>query len=1028
MGVKGHWWENQRLLHRGGEEPHATLLPYADEDAALTLLREASPWHQTLNGDWKFSWSPDPGKRPAGFFRPSFDVSKWRAIEVPSNWQVKGYGTPQYINQIYPFKKNPPKVMTTPPRNYTSFKARNPVGSYRRSFRLPPDWAGRRVFLHFDGVNSAFMLWVNGSEVGFNKDCRIPREFDITRFLKDGENELAVEVYAFSDGSYLECQDYWRLSGIYRDVYIWAAPDLHIRDFFVHTDLDAKYRDATLKVEAEVANLGQSASGFRLEAKLLDANGRTVFEAAPASGRIRPRGEKSVVVARKVRNPLKWSAEVPNLYKLLLTLKGADGTIHEVVPCRIGFKKVEIKDGVLLVNGQYVYIKGADRHEHELETGHNIPVEMMVRDIRLMKQNNINAVRTSHYPNDPKWLDLCDEYGLYIWDEANIESHGMGMGKESLAKDPSWGPAHLDRIRRMVERDKNHACVTVWSMGNEAGDGVNFERASAWIHRRDPSRPVHSEQARLGAHTDIVAPMYARIWELEEYAWSKPNRPLIMCEYTIGNGNALGDFKDYWVTIEKHRPLQGGFIWQWADHSLWKTDSRGRKFMTYGGDWGDIPNDNWFTLNGVVNPDRTPKPMLEEARKVYQPVAISAVDAAAGRVKIRNKNIFRPMGYLEGEWTLEVEGEAVASGRLGRLDLAPGAEREVRLHWGKLPAGEAFLNVRFLLADDEPWAPRGHLVAWEQVAVPNKPRAHSSGLARKGGLSEGAGAFTLSGRGIRARVGKRSGTLDSLTIGGREMLLGPLVPNFWRAPTEADIGNKYPARCAVWKKAGPGRKLAGVSAAKGSGGPAVTADFTIPAGDSTLRLTYSLTGDGRLAVDFSFRAWGYGLPELPRVGMSAPVRRDLDAVKWYGRGPHENYWDRKYSSGVGLWELPAEKMVFPFVHPQENGNRCDVRWLELSGGCDRGSGRSAGSAGGGPGLKVCAGDLLSFSLWPYTQADIEKATHDHLLPRRPFNTLNLDLLQTGLGGDNSWGAKPLPDYTLLPNREYRYRFVLGPLG
>ncbi|GAA4464643.1 glycoside hydrolase family 2 TIM barrel-domain containing protein [Novipirellula rosea] len=566
-----HDWENEQIVSRNKQPPRATSLPFADRAGAIQATPQATPYFQSLNGIWKFNWVKQPSERPADFFRPDFDVRNWDDLAVPSNWQMHGYGVPLYTNIPYPFKKDPPRVMGEPPKHFTNFEQRNPVGSYRRQFSIPDDWKDRQTFLQFGGVDSAFYLWVNGEKVGYSQDSRTPALFNISSYLKPGDNTLAVEVYRYSDGSYLEDQDFWRLSGIFRDVFLWSAAPLQVRDFFVHTDLDSDYKDAKLSVDIEIANANDTKQSFTVEAELIDDRNQTVFSNVIASGKVPANSSTNRTLTKEVIAPKLWSAEKPNLYRLLLTLQDDQGKVIEVTTSRVGFRKVEIKQGLLYINGKYVYLKGVNRHEHDPDTGHTVSVASMIEDIKLMKQFNINAVRTSHYPNDPQWYDLCDQYGLYMVDEANIESHGMGYGGESLAKDPAWGKAHMDRTVRMVERDKNHPSVIIWSLGNEAGNGVNFMADYDWIKQRDPSRPVQYERAGYrDRNTDIRCPMYAGINEIVKYASNNPDRPLILCEYAHAMGNSVGNFQDYWDAIESHDHLQGGFIWDWVDQGLRK--------------------------------------------------------------------------------------------------------------------------------------------------------------------------------------------------------------------------------------------------------------------------------------------------------------------------------------------------------------------------------------------------------------------------------------------------------------------------
>ncbi len=571
-------WENEKVFNRNREAPRATAVVYPNAKLAATDRREANPWLRSLDGKWQFKWSPDPDHRPRDFFKANYDTAQWDQITVPGNWQTQGYGVPLYSNIPYPFKKDPPRVMSTPPRNFTNYDQRNPIGSYRRTFEVPSDWQDRQVFLQFDGVDSAFYLWINGKQVGYSQGSRTPALFDVTRYVHGGENMVAVEVYRYSDGSYLEDQDFWRLSGIYRNVSLWSTGKQHIRDFFVRTDLDKQYQDATFAVEMELANFAASSATYSVEVTLLDAAGQTVARNVVSDITLDPSSKKQVRgTTSSLQNPAKWTAETPNLYTIVLALKDATGKTLEACSHKIGFRKVEIRGGQLLVNGQAVYLKGVDRHEHDPVTGHTVSRESMIRDIELMKRFNINAVRTSHYPDDVVWYQLCDQYGLYVIDEANIESHGMGYGAESLAKDPAWLDAHMDRIQRMVERDKNHPSVIIWSMGNEAGNGANFKACYKWMKQRDPSRPVQYERAGRDDNTDIYCPMYASIDHITRYAKKSQDRPLIMCEYAHAMGNSVGNLQDYWDAIESHDHLQGGFIWDWVDQGLLADVPRGMR-------------------------------------------------------------------------------------------------------------------------------------------------------------------------------------------------------------------------------------------------------------------------------------------------------------------------------------------------------------------------------------------------------------------------------------------------------------------
>ncbi len=1002
-------WENPEMIGRNKEPGHATMMVYPDAASARKGVRDESPYFKLLNGRWKFHWVPKPVLRPVDFYRPSHDVSHWDDIPVPSNMEIEGYGIPHYTNIIYPFEKNPPYIRHD----------NNPVGSYRHTFTVPNGWDGRQVFLHFAGVESAMYVWLNGEDVGYSQGSRTPAEFNVTGHLKPGDNVLAVEVYRFSDGSYLEDQDFWRLSGIFRDVFLWSAPPQHIRDFRVTTPLDAQYRDAELRIEAQVRNYAGGPEETAMEAQLLDPEG-AVIATVNASRSIGAGSEVRLDLSADIANPKKWSAEEPTLYQLLLTLRDGSGSVLEVIPAKVGFRQVEIKGGQMLVNGKAIYIKGVNRHEHDPDLGHVPTVEMMMKDILLMKRHNINAVRTSHYPHDPHFYALCDEYGLYVFDEANIESHGIGYHPdETLANKPEWERAHLDRIQSVVERDKNHPSVIVWSMGNEAGDGVNFVKASDWIRRRDPTRPVHYEQAKEKPHVDIVSPMYARIPEVIEYAQKNPDRPMILCEYAHAMGNSVGNLQDYWDAFEKYPALQGGHIWDWVDQGLRHQTGQGVEFWAYGGDFGDKPNDDNFCANGLVQPDRLPNPHLNEVKKVYQYVKVTPEDLAAARLKVRNKYDFTDLGFLDATWELSENGAVIQQGELPRLTTAPGVEETVTVALKQPqtnPGSEYFLTVKFALAADLPWADKGHVVAWDQMAmpwrVPAAPKLDVAGMPALN-VNETPEAITVTGEGFDVRISKKTGLIESFRSGGKELLTRPVAPNFWRAPTDNDEGNNAPTRLSVWKQAGPDREVESVSArAVSSKVVRVTAQMILPAGASPYTATYEIYGSGDVVVKAEYRP-RMDLPELPRFGMQMGIPGEFSQMSWYGRGPHESYWDRKTGAPVGVYSGPVDQQFHLYVRPQETGNKTDVRWVAMTNPA-------------GAGLLAVGAPVLNVSAWPFTMDQLEAATHTHDLARSKDITLNVDYRQTGVGGDNSWGARPHEQYTLI-SEPYSYSFRLRAL-
>lgn len=996
------------MIGRNKLDPVATFFRFDDAEAARSGDRDSSPYVKQLGGTWKFHYVGTPEERPLDFYKPDFDAGDWDDIAVPSNWELQGFGQPIYTNVTYPFDKDPPKIHG---RNG------NPVGSYLTTFTVPDEWDGRRVLLHFEGVESACYVWVNGQEVGYSQDSRTPAVFDVTEYLQEGENTLAVQVFRWCDGSYLEDQDFWRLSGIFRDVFLKSVPQAALYDLQIRTDLDSDYQDAELAVDATLSNASDAPANLSAEAVLLDADGEQVTDVLTAAASVQP-GERIPVSFRsKIDDPAKWTAETPNLYKLLVTVKDAEGNVVEVIPVNVGFREVEINDGLLCVNGRPLRVTGVNRHEHDPVTGHTVSVESMIQDIKLMKQHNINTVRTSHYPNDPRWYDLCDQYGLYVIDEANIESHGMGYGAESLAKDPAWGKAHMARMVAAVERDKNHPSVIVWSLGNEAGNGINFEETYKWTKQRDPTRPVQYEQAGFGDwNTDIRCPMYARIDRIVAYARRNPDRPLILCEYEHAMGNSCGNFADYWDAIDAWPHLQGGCVWDWVDQGLLEKDDQGNEYWAYGGDYGDQPNDGNFCCNGMVRPDRSPNPSLMEAKYCYQPIAIRAVDADSGVIEIENRFGFLPVSQRNFEiaWRVEADGKPVAEGEVDpSLEIPAGETQHVHLDLGEAAdaAGERYLIVEARLRSDAPWADAGWLVAADQMALSQvDASAPAPAETAPVDVEETDDAFRLVQGDYSIDVSKATGAMTRYARGNQTMWSGDFAPNFWRPPTDNDRGNGMPRRLGAWKAAVSDEHPVQVTA----DGDAIVATHKLLGGkaDVTLRFGFGPSGDGTLRVAVEFVPHG-DLPELPRFGVQMTGPEELQNVTYFGRGPHENYVDRKSSAMVSRYETTVEELIHNYVRPQENGNRCDVRWIAFTN--DEGNGA----------VVIADEGLLSVSAWPYSMADLERARHVNELPRRDVLTFNYDGAQMGVGGDDSWGAQPHRQYRLPPARR-TYSFKVRP--
>ncbi|MBN1806198.1 MAG: DUF4981 domain-containing protein [Sedimentisphaerales bacterium] len=1015
-------WENPDVVGINKEPGHCTLMPYSDIETALKADHENSPFYRSLNGNWKFNWVIKPADRPLDFYKPDYDVGTWKLIPVPSNWQMHGYGKPIYLNITYPFPVNPPYI----PHDY------NPVGSYRRQFTLPDEWKNRRIFVHFDGVKSAFYLWINGIKVGYSEDSMTPAEFNITEFLKPGENIIAVEVYRWSDGSYLEDQDMWRLSGIYRNVYLFAAPNVHIRDFFVRTDLDNDYKDATLMIRPKISNYtGKDLDGWIISVQLYDPNNNPVLNEPLIKDVSSIINEKYPqrdnvgfpLLQTGISNPKKWSAEFPNLYTLLLSLNDDRGNTIEIESCRIGFRKVEIKEGQLLVNGKSIKLFGVNRHEHDPDHGRAVPVNRMIQDIKMLKQCNINAVRTSHYPDDPAWYELCDQYGIYLIDEANLESHGLGGYFSNLA---DWHNPFVARAIRMVERDKNHPSVIIWSLGNESGCGPNHAAMSSWIKEYDPTRPIHYEGAAGNPvdypFVDMISRMYARIPEIIGLATNQnDNRPMVLCEYAHAMGNSVGNLKEYWDAIRKHKRLIGGFIWDWADQGLRKKNDEGQEFWAYGGDYGDNPNDGNFCCNGLVQPNRNPNPSLFEVKKVYQRIHVIPVDVLAGKFHIHNEYDFLNLDFTDIKCELSADGQIIQRGTLPKLALAPDGKRELQLNFKKpelKPDTEYWIKISFALAENNSWAKRGHIVAWDQFKVPFEvPSAPAVDLKSMPSLAlnQTTRNITVTGDGFELIFALESGALESFLFDEKQLISSPMIPSFWRVPIDNDNGNKMPERLGIWRNAGPDRTVNSVKAEQIE--PQVvriTTEANIPVGiNSIYKCVYTVYGSGDIIIDSDFTPGGRMLPDLPRFGLQMQLPAQFNKVTWLGCGPHENYWDRKTGAAVGLYQRNINEFIHRYVRPQENGNRSDVRWIALT---DPNS----------MGLVAIGMPTIDVSAWPFTMKALEEAKHIHEPPVGDTITLNLDYKQMGVGGDDSWGARTHPEYTLPADKPYQYRFRLMP--
>lgn len=1020
-------WENESIFGINKEATHVIYTPYSNTEQALRDIPSASPYYLTLNGAWKFHWVKQPSDRPLNFFSPGFNDSGWKTIPVPCNMEMQGYGTPIYTNFIYPFTPDPPRVMDTVPENWTLRKEPNPVGSYRRYFNIPADWKGKEVFLHFDGVQSAFYIWINGRKVGYSENSMSPAEFDITRYLQTGRNLVAVEVYKFSDGSYLEDQDMFRFSGIFRDVYLYATPLLHIRDYFLQSTFSENFSTAELSARVDWRNdEGKRSAATLLEISLYQPDGQLLNDKVLATKEIMPlpaAGEGSGLLKATIAHPLLWSAEDPALYKVVFTLKDKEGVILETLASDFGFRKIEIKNSRLYVNGQPILLKGVNRHEVHPAYGKTVPTATMIRDIELMKNYNINTVRTCHYPDAPEWYKLCDRYGLYVIDEANLETHGMG---DKLTKDPRWKAAYVDREVRLVERDKNHPCVIIWSMGNESWGGENFVAGRAAILGLDRSRPIHYQGDNSVA--DIESTMYPSVKELTEAGDTASAKPFFMCEYAHAMGNAIGNLKEYWDDIEAHPRLIGGCIWEWADQGVNKQipgDTTGKTFFAYGGDFGDMPNDGTFSIKGLVTSDRQVKPELEEVKKVYQYVGFRPEDLLTGKVIISNKYSFTNLDKYDLNWSLAEDGRVIQSGVLPAVNLPPGRVDTITIPYQKpvlTPAGEYWLNLRLTLREDVLWGKKGHVVAYEQLKMPFEvvpgPTLPMDDVAPLE-VDEDRHTISIRGKAFTVSFDKSSGILSSLVYDNRTIIQGVEngpVFNLYRATMDNDRTRER-GPYIEWEKAGYDSlqyTLRAFSADKVNEKVVrvntVTDAVTKSGFIVTTTVQYIVYGNGYIHVAATFKP-GQSDLAIPRLGLRMLLNKELENIEWYGRGPHENYSDRKESALFGRYRKTVTQMEEPYERPQGMGNREAVRWVRI---CDADE----------HGLMIAASDQLSFTALHFTDQDLHQAKHLYQLRPRGETVLSLDYTQQGLG-NASCGPDQLPAYK-IPFKPAALSFTLMP--
>jgi len=1041
-------WENPRVFGINKMPGRATSISYASIEKAMTCDHNESDRIMSLNGDWKFKLVPTPDKAPEAFW--NHDMSSWDEIEVPSNWELKGYGTAIYTNVTYPFEPvNPPFLPVDD----------NPVGSYYRTFRIPAKWKDMNVILHFGGVSSAFYVWMNGFKVGYSQGSCLPAEFDITKYLVSGENTLAVQVYRWSDGSYLEDQDHWRLSGIYRNVKLLAEPPVSITDFFVQTSMTKDFQSAMLKIRPQLrVTSGIDPAAYWIAAQLFDSKGRPVLQNPPSrkTGDLisekHPQRDKLnfAFLQALVDKPDLWSAETPNLYTLVLCLKDGGGKIIECRSSKVGFREVTTSEkGQLLVNGTPILLYGVNRHDHDHIRGKSVLKEDMLEDVLLLKRFNFNAVRTSHYPNDPFFYDLCDEYGLYVIDEANIETHDVGG---LFTNDPEWSGAFLERGIRMLERDKNHPSIIMWSLGNESGTGPNHASMAGWIKDRDHTRLLHYEGAqgdpshpqyipindpqrnrvpggkrsafpRDPLFVDVVSRMYPPPETLKLLADKEiTNRPVVMCEYAHAMGNSLGNFSEYWEIIRADDRLIGGFIWDYIDQGIEMIDENGNAYFAYGGDFGDKINDANFCINGILSSDRRPKPPMFEAKRVCQPVEIKLLDNKKLEFEIFNRHNFISLKGYNIHWKIEEDGIPVQQGILPPIKLQPGEYAKIAIPAQAMTSNkkgtEYFIRISFVLAESTTWAEKGHEIAATQFPIPINTGAQESITLKdieKPAHTENSQNIEITGDHFLLVIDKNTGLINEYSYKGKKLIIGNLHHNFWRAQTDNDRrGWKTHIKLGYWRNAAKLSKLTNFAVLKGDDSNIrIEANLLLDEEKAETKLEYEIFGNGWIKIRFSFAPRSV-LPNMPRFGLQASIPGEYSDIVYLGKGPHENYIDRRTGTDVGLYRSKIKEFGEPYVYPQENANRTDIRWMAFLNE-------------GNEGLIITGDQLLSMSAWPNSQEDIEKARHTNELPEDQNNTINIDLVQMGVGGNDSWSdnSAPLHSYQIKPGA-MSYSFWIKP--
>lgn len=1014
-------WQDASVTNMNRLPMTAHFLPFVSEKAALSqlgkpdeqrfALNAQSERRISLNGKWKFKLVKKPSLCISDFHKTGYDVSGWQDINVPGSWELQGFDAPIYTDVTYPFPANPPFV----PQDY------NPVGHYVREFTIPESWKGMDVIMDFEGVESAFSFWVNGKFAGYSEDSRLPAHFDITRLLRKGNNRLAVRVHRFSDGSYLEDQDYWKYSGIERKVFLQARPKSRVKDFVLTNKLVNGYRDGAFAVDVAMHN---PRPGQKIEVKVLSPEGKAIFT---ASKNLVGTADTTAHFAKLLAAVKPWNAETPNLYTLVVNYYANGGKTTESFAHKFGFRTIEMKNGLLMVNGQALKIKGVNRQEHDPVHGRTLDVALMAKDIKMMKQFNINAVRASHYPNHWEWYQLCDKYGLYVVDEANIECHGiLDTEYKSLADRPDWWNAFHDRMYRMMMRDRNQTSVIIWSMGNESGYGPHFDRLYDMAKALDTTRPVQYEGGGYDGKSDIYCPMYARIWHLRRHVNQRDKRPLILCEYAHAMGNSEGNLKDYWDLIYQHDQLQGGFIWDWVDQAFAKIDEQGHNYWAYGGDMGfvGVVNDSNFCANGLVAADRSLHPHIWEVKKTYQNIRFSPVPFSPRKIRVTNLFDFVDLSAYGLQWTVEADGERMDGGTVNLPAVAPRQSAEIELPLPQLPDSsgkEYFLTLRAFLKTASLALPANHVVAVGQMPLPvSVSQGETKCLEGSLSLDNTSDEVKITCRDTANafRFSRVTGEMTSMIYGGKEVLKTGLQPNFWRALTDNDVANGTAERCRTWQDAGREMTLKSVDVREDPDKRFVdvTSTYCMAGQESTLEMSYRVSANGDIKVTMHFVPGDKPLPEMPRLGMRMVLDAAYDQMTWFGRGPEENYADRKDGYLIGRYRASVWQQYHPYVRAQETANKCDVRWFTLT-------------ATDGHGIKIVGDEPLSVSAWNFPLDDIlyvpssVKHVHGGCIDKKDMVWVNIDHRQMGVGGDNTWGAQVHPEYTITPH-EWQYSFTI----